>query len=107
MDERVIHGKKAGDSHTGRNLLLHLRKSGAEILAAGSSDWVVFPKSNGYKDQETYFLHFIVHTIHNELSGHEALDVRSLDSWVAQRHAQIEKGELVFIAKQMDVLARI
>ncbi len=107
MDDRVIHGKKAGDSQTGRHLLLHLKNSGAEILAAGSSDWVVFPRSDGYNENESYFLHFIVHTIFKELKGHDSLDRRKFGSWVAQRHSQIEKGELIFIAKQMDVLARI
>jgi SAM-dependent methyltransferase len=107
MDNRMIRGKKAGDSRTGRHLLLYLQMAGAEIMAAGSSDWVVFPGSNGYQENETYFLHFIVHTIFKELKGHASVDQRQLETWVAQRHDQIEAGKLIFIAKQMDVLARI
>ena len=107
MDNRMIRGKKAGDSRTGRHLLLYLQTAGAEIMAAGSSDWVVFPGSNGYQENETYFLHFIVHTIFKELKGHASVDQRQLETWVAQRHDQIEAGKLIFIAKQMDVLARI
>lgn len=107
MDDRIIHGEKAGASQTGRHLLLHLNNSGAEILAAGSSDWVVFPRSNSYNENESYFLHFIVHTIFKELKGHDSLDRRRFGSWIAQRHSQIERGELIFIAKQMDVSARI
>jgi len=107
MDTRIIRGKKAGDSRTGRHLLLHLNNSGADILAAGSSDWIVFPRSKSYQEHESYFLHFIIHTIFEELKGHDSLDPRRFDSWVAQRHSQIEKGELIFIAKQMDLLARI
>ena len=107
MDTRQFRGKKTGDSRAGRHLLLHLRQAKAEILAAGSSDWVVFPSSNGYTKDESYFLHFIVHTIFKELNGHASVDRRRLNSWADQRHAQVEKGELIFIAKQMDMLARI
>ena len=35
------------------------------------------------------------------------LNPEQLKSWVHKRHEQIEKDQLVFIAKQMDVLAGI
>ena len=107
MDERIINGKSAGDSKTGRHLLLHLKNAGAEILAAGSSDWIVFPGIEGYTQDETYFLHFIIHTIFTELKGQASLNRARLEAWTRQRHEQIVKGELIFIAKQIDVLARI
>ena len=107
MDERVISGKAAGDSKTGRHLLLHLKNTGVEILAAGSSDWIVFPGIGGYTDEETYFLHFIIHTIFTELKEQTSLDRTRLDAWTQQRHEQIENSELIFIAKQIDVLTRI
>ena len=107
MDERIINGKAAGDSKTGRHLLHHLKKIGAELLAAGSSDWIVFPGIEGYTQDETYFLHFIIHTIFTELKGQASLNRAKLEAWIRQRHEQIEKGELIFIAKQIDVLARI
>lgn len=107
MDDRSIDGKKAGDSKTGRHLFIHLINANAEILAAGSSDWVVFPGPGGYTTDETYFLHFIVHTIFTELKGHASLNQRRLNSWARQRHTQIEREELIFIARQMDLLARI
>jgi hypothetical protein len=34
-----------------------------DVLAAGSSDWVVFAPANGHPADEGYFLHDIVHTI--------------------------------------------
>ena len=106
MDERTIRGKKSGDSKTGRHLLLHLKKAGAEILAAGSSDWIVFPGIGGYTEDEKYFLHFIIHTIFMELKGQTSLNRTRLDTWTRRRHEQIENRELIFIAKQIDVLAR-
>jgi SAM-dependent methyltransferase len=107
MDERTTNGKTAGDSKTGRHLLLHLKKAGAEILAAGSSDWIVFPASRGYTNDETYFLHYLVHTIFTELEGRTSLNRQRLDAWARQQHMQIENSEMIFIAKQLDVLARI
>ena len=35
------------------------------------------------------------------------LDADPLSTWVAERHAQIEQGTLVYIAHQLDVLGRV
>lgn len=106
MDERVRDGQRAGDSRTGRHLLLELPASGARLLAAGSSDWVVFPTDGGYPSDEAYFLHHIVHTIERALSGHAELDAAGFAAWIAERHAQIEQGTLCYVAHQLDVFGR-
>jgi len=107
MDQRLVAGKLSGDSHTGRHLFTHFQAAGAEVLAAGSSDWVVFAGANGYAADEAYFLHFIIHTVHTALTGHPDLDAERFTAWIAQRHAQIEQGTLVYIAHQLDVLGRV
>ncbi len=107
MDERQIEGRKSGDSRTGRHLFDHLKKAGAQLLAAGSSDWVVFPSTKGYSPDEPDFLHFIIQTIHTELKDHRLLNTSDFESWIQQRHSQIDNGELIFVAKQLDFLARI
>jgi SAM-dependent methyltransferase len=107
MDQRLVAGKPSGDSRTGRHLFTHLQAAGAEVLAAGSSDWVVFAGSNGYSADEAYFLHFIIHTMHTALAGHPHLDAERFTAWIAQRHAQVEQGTLVYIAHQLDVLGRV
>ena len=107
MDQRLIAGKPSGDSRTGRHLFAHLRAAGVEVLAAGSSDWVVFAGPNGYAADEAYFLHFIIHTMHTALTGHPDLDAERFTAWIAQRHAQVEQGTLVYIAHQLDVLGRV
>ena len=107
MDRRLVAGKPSGDSCTGRHLFTHLRAAGAEVLAAGSFDWVVFAGSNGYSADETYFLHFIIHTMHTALAGHPHLDAGRFTAWIAQRHAQVEQGTLVYIAHQLDFLGRV
>jgi hypothetical protein len=107
IDQRVLDGKPSGDSRAGRRLFAHLRTAAVEVLAAGGSDWVVFAGANGYAKDEAYFLHHIIDTIDRVLTGHSHLDAERLGAWVAQRHAQIEKGVLVYIAHQLDVLGRM
>jgi len=102
MDERVTDGQPSGDSRSGRHLFAHLREAGAQILAAGSSDWVVFAGEEGYPADEKYFLQFIVETMHRALAKNPALDEVLFSDWVAKRKAQIETGELVYIAHQLD-----
>jgi predicted O-methyltransferase YrrM len=107
MDRRLVAGKPSGDSRTGRHLFTHLRAVGVAVLAAGSSDWVVFAGPNGYAADEAYFLHFILHTMHTALRGQPDLDAERLTAWIAQRHTQVEQGTLVYIAHQLDVLGRV
>ena len=107
MDQRVRDGKPSGDSRAGRRLFAHLRTAGVDVLAAGSSDWVVFAGANGYPADEAYFLHDIINTIGSALTGHPSLDAERLRTWEAQRHAQIDQCALVYIAHQLDVLGRV
>ena len=106
MDERIVDGRQAGDSRTGRRLLMKLIQRRNEILAAGASDWIVYPRRRRYPMGESYFLHHIVHTIDEELAHHPEIDPDYFKAWIAKRHVQIENGELVFMAKHIDVLAR-
>ena len=69
-----------------------VQAAGGELLAAGSSDWVVFAGEDGYSTDEAYFLHFIIHTMHQALQGHPEIDGSLFEAWIAQRHAQIEAG---------------
>jgi hypothetical protein len=106
MGERLTDGKPSGDSRSGRHLFGHLRQAGATILAAGGSDWVVFAGEDGYSADEKYFLQFIVETMYRALAEHPALDQAQFARWITQRQAQIEAGELVYIAHQLDFLGR-
>ncbi|MBP7693215.1 MAG: class I SAM-dependent methyltransferase [Anaerolineales bacterium] len=106
MDARLTAGRRSGDSRTGRHLFEHLRRAGAEILAAGSSDWVVFASAGRYPADEAYFLRFILHTLAGALRDHPDLDAARFAAWVAARQAQIARGELVYIAHQLDFVGR-
>ena len=102
MDERITDGHPSGDSRTGRHLFTRLPAAGFAIRSAGSSDWVVHPVGGVYPEDEAYFLHFIVATMHGALRTAPALDPQRFDAWIAERHAQIDRGELVYIAHQLD-----
>jgi hypothetical protein len=95
-----------GDSRSGRHLFGHLRNAGAEILAAGASDWVVHGVNGKYPEDEAYFLYFILHFFEESLTGHPELDAEAFADWMQKRRAQIERGELVYIAHQMDFLVK-
>ncbi len=96
-----------GDSRSGRHLFGYLRAAGAQILAAGASDWVVYPHNGRYPADEAYFLNFILHFFESALTGHPELDAAAFAGWLAQRRAQVERAELVYIAHQMDFLVRV
>ncbi len=94
------------DSRTGRHLFSHLHSEGAQILAAGASDWVVHAINEKYPADEKYFLHFILHFFEELLTGHKDLDANAFADWLSKRRTQIERGELVYIAHQIDFLVK-
>ncbi len=102
MDTRITDGHPSGDSRTGRHLFTQLPASGFDVHSAGSSDWVVFPIDGAYPADEAYFLQFIVDTMHKALRTNPALAADRFAAWIAARHAQIKRAELVYIAHQLD-----
>lgn len=103
MDPPGEEGLSSGRSETGRALLDHLIQSQTEILCAGSSDWVVYPP---YPPEEEYFLHHIIHFMEEALEGCVDLNPERLSHWLETRHKQIQEDQLIYIAHQIDVLAR-
>jgi SAM-dependent methyltransferase len=104
MDERITYGRISGDKHTGRHLYNLFRQVGAVLIDSGSSDWVVFANDKGYHEDEAYFLHFIVNSVEKTLLGSPEINSIELQDWIKERHAQIRRGELTFIAHQLDFL---
>jgi hypothetical protein len=95
-----------GDSQAGRHLFGHLKQVGAEIVSAGGSDWAVYPQEGQYMADEAYFLQFILYFFEESLGNHPELDKAAFASWLGKRCEQVERGELVYIAHQMDFLVR-
>jgi len=100
MDQRL-----AGASRSGRRLLSFLQRPGMELLAAGSSDWVIHPRHLGYLPEETFFLHAIIATVDKALADKPGRPP-GLTEWTRLRHRQVETGELSFLARHLDLLAR-
>jgi len=106
MDDR--EGGTAGHSQTGRRLLDAVTRLENEVLAVGSSNWIIWPKrSRSYSADEAYFLEYILQTIYLALAGHPDLDQKKFQSWLARRQDQIRDGELIFIAHQLDICGRV
>ena len=119
LDERIIaafhatmdarrtpDGLPTGGSAASRALLRELPHAGLETVAAGASDWVVLPRPGSYAQDVGYFLHHIVNLVREALRGGTSVPDAALNRWLSERHAQIERGELIYIAHQLDVLAR-
>jgi ubiquinone/menaquinone biosynthesis C-methylase UbiE len=98
MDDRP------GGSQTGRQLFHQVQAAGGQVLAMGSSDWVVYPQNGIYAADETFFLHYILDTIDEALANHTRPDAALRQSWLQQRRAQIEGRQLVYIAHQLDLV---
>ncbi len=107
--ERLYHehmDEGDGSSETGRRLLAELPQHGMDVLAAGSSDWVVYPKDGAYPDDEAVFLRCILDTIDGVLCDHPDIDVDEFSAWLSTRTRQVEDAELVYVAHQLDVLGK-
>ncbi|HSB90987.1 MAG TPA: class I SAM-dependent methyltransferase [Anaerolineales bacterium] len=99
MDERR---PRSSGRFTGRRLFEELPHLGATILDAGASDWWVRPVEGSYPGDEAYFLHFLVETVRRAVGGRTDLATSDVDAWADGRHAQIDAGELIYMAHQWD-----
>ena len=104
MDNRIIAGRSSGSSQSGRQLLLHLLSAKLPLIALGNSDWIVCPKDGGYSQSEAFFLETIIHTIQRQLQKDSAVDQHQLARWAKHRITQIAAGELIFMARNLDML---
>jgi hypothetical protein len=101
-----MEARRTGASRTGRRLLSLLQGPGLELLAAGSSDWVVHPRNLTYSEDEVLFLHALIATVEQELAGKSGPAPSGLAAWARTRHRQVEAGVLTFLARNLDLLAR-
>ena len=106
MDVRRDGGRLSGGSQTGRRLLVELPRHGGEVLAAGASDWIVFPRDGKYPDGEGHFLTDILGMVETSVRASGAIPAEQLSAWVARRRRQVDEGQLIFIAHQLDVTGR-
>ncbi|MCX6018154.1 MAG: class I SAM-dependent methyltransferase [Chloroflexi bacterium] len=106
MDERVIDGVRSGDSHSGSNLFMHLRAAGAHIMASGSSDWVVCAEENEYAHDDAFFLGCILGFFEESVGARSEINASRFRTWLNARRAQVARGELIYLAHQLDFVGR-
>jgi ubiquinone/menaquinone biosynthesis C-methylase UbiE len=104
MDNRIIGGRSSGSSQSGRQLILHLLSAKLPLIAVGNSDWIVIPQHGGYTRGEAFFLETIVQTIQRQSQQDDAVDQHKLGQWTKHRITQIAAGELIFMARNLDML---
>lgn len=107
MDERIIDGVRSGDSRSGRNLFERLHAAGARVAAAGSSDWVVFPRSGSYADDDEFFLGCILGFFEQSVGGRPEIERPRFEEWLRLRRAQLARGELTYVAHQLDFVGTV
>jgi len=107
MDARRDGTHPSGDSRTGRRLLTVLPRHGAKVVAAGASDWVIFPRDGTYPEGEAAVLAAILDLVEGALRASPAVAAERLATWIAHRRRQVQDAQLVYIAHQLDVLSRL
>jgi len=106
MDRRSFQERcSSGSGRAARGLFSRLKALDMPILAAGSSDWVVFPINGHYPTGEAFFLDTIIDTIDLQMKQDPTMDPDRLAAWTARKHAMVKAGELTYIARNMDFLA--
>jgi len=111
--ERAYHRhmdeyRATGGSQTGRELLTTLPDRGWDVLSAGGSDWIVRPTEDGYPGSERQFVAHLLDTIDGALADFESavIEATTRERWLDRRRGELDRGELVFVAHNLDVLAR-
>lgn len=94
-------------SRTGRRLFEAIPRYGGRLMAVGPSDWVVSPGPGGYSPEETWFLSCILTMVEENLKNQPQMPRDSLTFWCSRRREQLARGELIFIAHQLDFFGKI
>ncbi len=105
MDARIVGGKATGGSRSGRRLLDLLPALGYAVAEAGASDWVIHPRRNVYRGDEAFLLSCMLCFFEEALTGQPGIPKGDLQSWLAERRAQLAGGRLSLVVHQLDVLA--
>lgn len=117
LDERVVRlyhdsmrrrnlelGIPDGEYRSGRKLAPIWQRCGGRVLSLGSSDWVIYPRYGEYPKEERYLLESILNFVAQSLRGYSEIAPEEIDFWIGERKRQLENGELIFVAHNLDFL---
>lgn len=97
----AYHQSMHGGQHLGRYLVPLLPQNGVHIKAVGSSDWIVHAQEGQYLANEADFLRHILGFFEQSVPISPERTV-----WLNARYNQIEQGQMVYIAHQLDVFGQ-
>lgn len=97
-----------GGPDAGRRVLEAVPGLGGQVVAAGGSDWLIRPRDGTYPADEQVVLDHLLSTIVGAVSelDDSGLSMQTLAEWGRCRRTQLDRGELTFLAHNLDVLAR-
>ena len=93
-----------------RHHLFGLFGAGFELLQLGSSDWIIPPRRGGPLPEEREVVSTVLAMMEASVGreiverGGTTLTTADLSTWLQTRRRQLERGELLFEAHQMDLL---
>ncbi|MFP8954144.1 class I SAM-dependent methyltransferase [Natrialbaceae archaeon A-arb3/5] len=107
--------RSGGCSRAGRTLLAAVPDNGWTLLEAGGSDWIVRPVGDGYRADERAVIARVLGTIDDALAAIEAtavdgtaatpIETAERRRWFDRRERELDRGDLVYVAHNLDVLA--
>ena len=101
----AIDARPGRDVRAGRHLIDGFRRRDGDLLAVGSSDWIVRPHCGAYPADERYFLGRLLGFVESAVSDGDR-DVEGFGAWLSTRREQLAAGELTYVAHQYDLLYR-
>lgn len=101
--------RDGGGPDAGRRLLEAIPGSSGEIVAVGGSAQVIHPRGGSYPDREGVVLSHLLETVGAAVREvpDSGLAPEQIDDWLGLRRNQFDRGELSFVASNLDVLARL
>jgi hypothetical protein len=117
LDEKVIRlyhdsmrqrnlalGIPGGEYCSGGKLAPIWQRCGGEVVSFGPSDWVICPRQGRYREEERHLLQTILNFVAQALRGYSDLAPEEANFWIRERKRQLEDGQLIFVACNLDFL---
>ena len=101
----AIDDRPGRDVRAGRHLIDLFRRRDGDLLAVGSSDWIIRPRGGEYPADERYFIGRLLGFVADAV-GDSHREVEGFDEWLSARRDHLARGELTYVAHQYDLLYR-